>query len=144
VSRTDLPSSVLWRNRQTEACLVLRHKPRNRCGDFETQITKSEVLVLRPKPGSPSPPWFRGSTKKPTVNLEAKPVETVATSFEAKLEKIVAAGFEAKPLETITTDFEVKPTKIVRMVLRTNHLQTVVIGFEAETDEKPVVLRLNN
>jgi hypothetical protein len=95
------------------------------------------VLVLRPKPGSPSPPWFRGSTKKPTVNFEVKPGETVATSFEAKLEKIVAAGFEAKPLETITTDFEVKPTKIVRMVLRTNHLQTIVIGFEAETDEKP-------
>jgi hypothetical protein len=35
VYRTDFPSSVLWRNRQTEARLVLRHKLRNRHGDFE-------------------------------------------------------------------------------------------------------------
>jgi hypothetical protein len=68
----------LWRNRQTEAHLVLRPKPRNRHGDFEAQITKPTLPVLRPKPG-----------------------ETVATSFESKLEKTVAAGFEAKPLETV-------------------------------------------
>jgi hypothetical protein len=30
----------LWRNRQTEARLVLRPKPRNRHSDFEAQITK--------------------------------------------------------------------------------------------------------
>jgi hypothetical protein len=35
VSHTDLPPSVLWRNRQTEACLVLMSKLRNRRGDFE-------------------------------------------------------------------------------------------------------------
>jgi hypothetical protein len=35
VSRADLHPSVLWRNRQTEACLVLMTKPRNRRGDFE-------------------------------------------------------------------------------------------------------------
>jgi hypothetical protein len=35
VSRADLPLSVLWRNRQTKAHLVLRPKPRNRRGDFE-------------------------------------------------------------------------------------------------------------
>jgi hypothetical protein len=56
VSRVDLPPSVLWRNRQTEAHLVLRTKPRNRRGDFETQITKPELPVLRPKPGNPPPP----------------------------------------------------------------------------------------
>jgi hypothetical protein len=60
------------------------------------------------KPGNPPPPWFRGSTKKPTVGFEANPGETVATSFEAKLQKTVATGFEAKPLET------------VRVVLRPN------------------------
>jgi hypothetical protein len=58
VSHADLPPSVLWCNRQTEAHLVLRPKPRNRRGDFEAQITKSELLVLRPKPGNPPPPWF--------------------------------------------------------------------------------------
>jgi hypothetical protein len=35
VSRANLSPSVLLRNRQTEACLVLRSKPRNCHGDFE-------------------------------------------------------------------------------------------------------------
>jgi hypothetical protein len=64
VSHVDLPPSVLWRNRQTEAHLILRPKPRNRRGDFEAQITKPEMSVLRPKLGNPPPPWFWGSTKK--------------------------------------------------------------------------------
>jgi hypothetical protein len=38
----------LWRNRQTEAHLVLRPKPRNCRGDFEAQITKPKLPVLRP------------------------------------------------------------------------------------------------
>jgi hypothetical protein len=58
VARAELPPSVLWRNRQTEAHLVLRPKPRNRRGDFEAQITKQELPVLMPKPGNPTPPWF--------------------------------------------------------------------------------------
>jgi hypothetical protein len=98
--------------------LVLRPKTRNYHGDFEAQITKPELPVLRPKPENPPPPWFWGSTKKPTADFEVKPRETIATSFEAKLAKTVAAGFEAKPLET------------VRVVLRPNHSQTVDLGFE--------------
>jgi hypothetical protein len=58
VSCADFPPSVLWRNRQTEAHLVLSPKPRNRRGDFEAQITKPELLVLRHKPENPPPPWF--------------------------------------------------------------------------------------
>jgi hypothetical protein len=155
VSRADLPPSVLWR-RQTEAHLVLRPKPRNHRGDFEAQLTKPELPVLRPKPGNPPPPWFWGSTKKLIIGFEAKPGETIATSFEAKLEKIVAtdfeakpaktitagfeaklletvtAGFEAKPLETVTTGFEAKPVKTVQVILRPNHSQTVDLGFEAQ------------
>jgi hypothetical protein len=104
---------------------------------------------LRPKPWNPPPPWFWGSTKKPTAGFEAKQGETVSTSFEAKLEKIVttgfdaklekiiAADFDAKLLETVATSFEAKPAKIVQVVLRPNHLQTVAIDFEAQTDEKP-------
>jgi hypothetical protein len=88
--------------------MVLRHKQRNHRGDFEAQITKPELPVLRPKLGNPPPPWFRGSTKKSTTSFEAKPGETVATSFEAK------------PLET------------VRVVLRPNHSQTIDLGFEAQ------------
>jgi hypothetical protein len=110
----------------------LRPKPRNRRSDFETQITKPELPVLRPKPGNPPPPWFWGSTKKPTTGFEAKPGKTVATSFEAKLVKTVAAGFEAKPLETVATGFEAKPAKTVQVVLRPNHSQTVDLGFEAQ------------
>jgi hypothetical protein len=48
-SHVDLPSLILWRNQQTEAYLVLRLKPRNRRGDFEAQITKPKLLVLRSK-----------------------------------------------------------------------------------------------
>jgi hypothetical protein len=100
--------------------LVLRPKLRNRRDDFEAQITKPELRVLRPKPGNPPPPWFLGSTKKPTTDFEVKPGETIVTSFEAKPAKTVAAGFEAKPLET------------VRVVLRPNHSQTVDLDFEAQ------------
>jgi hypothetical protein len=139
----------LWRNWQTEACVVLRPKPRNHRGDFEAQITKPELPVLRSKLKNPPPPWFWGSTKKLTAGFEAKLGETVITNFEAKLEKTIAtsfeakpaktivAGFEAKPIETVTTGFEAKPVKTVRVVLRPNHSQTVTIGFEAQTDEKP-------
>jgi hypothetical protein len=108
VSRADLPPSVLWHNRQTKALLVLRPKPRNRRDDFEAQITNAELPVLRPKPGKPPPPWFCGSTKKPTTGFEAKPGETIATSFKVKLEKTV------------------------RLVSRPNHSQTVDLGFEAQ------------
>jgi hypothetical protein len=164
MSHADLHPSVLWRNRQTkahlvlrpkprnrrsyfeaqiskpeqtEAHLVLRSKPRNRRSDFEAQITKPELSVLRPKPRNPPPPWFWGSTKKPVVGFEAKLGETVATSFEVKLEKTVAAGFEAKSPETVATGFKAKPVKTVRVVLRPNYSQIVAIGFEAQTDEKP-------
>jgi hypothetical protein len=120
VSRTDLPPSILWHNRQTEACLILKPKSRNRHGNFEAQINKPELSVLRPKPKNPPPLWFCGSIKKPTTGFEAKSGETVATSFEAKLEKTVAAGFEAKLLETVATGFEAKLAK------------TVALDFEAQ------------
>jgi hypothetical protein len=110
--------------------LVLRPKPRNHRSDFEAQITKPKLPVLRRKPGNPPPPWFWGSTKKPITDFEAKLGETVATSFEVKLEKTVTAGFEVKLLETVTTGFEAKPTKTIWVVLRPNHSQTVAIGFE--------------
>jgi hypothetical protein len=116
--------------------LILRLKPRNCSGDFETQITKSKLPILRPKPKNPPPPWFWGSTKKPTTGFEAKPGETVATGFEVKSVKTIAAGFQTKPPETVATSFEAKPVKTVRVVLRPNHSQTVAIGFEAQTDEK--------
>jgi hypothetical protein len=126
----------LWCNRQTEAWLVLRPKLRNRSGDFDAQITKPELRVLRSKPENPPPPWFWGSTKKPretvATSFEAKLEKIVATGFEAKPVKTVAAGFEAKSLETVATGFKVKLVKIVRVVLRPNHSQTVGIGFEAQ------------
>jgi hypothetical protein len=132
VSRADLYPSDLWCNRQTEAHLVLRPKPRNRRSDFEAQITKPKLPVLRPKQGNPPPPWFLGSTKKPTADFEAKPGEIVTTSFEAKLEKTVTTGFEAKPAKTVAVGFEAKPLETVQVVLRPNHSQTVNLGFEAQ------------
>jgi hypothetical protein len=82
---------------------------RNRHGDFEDQITKPVLPVLRPKPKNPPPPWFWGSTKKPITSFEVKPGETVAT------------GFKVKPAKTVATGFEAKPVKTVRVVLRPNH-----------------------
>jgi hypothetical protein len=120
IYRGHRPPSLIFFKTKIESCschtstLKLRKwkwevtrepKPRNRRGDFEPKITKSELPVLRPKPKNPPPPWFWGSTKKPSTGFEGKPRETVATSFEAKLEKTVATGFEAKP------------AKIVRVVL---------------------------
>jgi hypothetical protein len=141
----------LRRNRQTEAYVVLRPKRRNRRGDFETQIAKPELPVLRPKSGNPPPPWFWGSTKKPTAGFEAKPGETVATSFEAKLEKTVTAGFEAKPFETVATGFEAKRQKSSEWfwgqtthkpspsVLRPKPMRNRPSGFEAKplTNHRP-------
>jgi hypothetical protein len=112
--------------------LVLRPKPRNRHSDFDAQITKPELSVLRPKSENPPPPWFWGSTKKPTAVFEAKPGETVTTSFEAKLEKTIAAGFEAKLEKTVATGFEAKPPETVRVVLWANHSKTVDLDFEAQ------------
>jgi hypothetical protein len=36
--------------------MVLRPKPRNCRGDFEIQITKPELPILRPKLRNPPPP----------------------------------------------------------------------------------------
>jgi hypothetical protein len=132
MSHTDIPPSVLWRNRQTEAHLVLRPKPRNRRGDFEAQIIKSKLSVLRPKPGNPSPPWFWGSTKKPTTSFEAKPGGTVATNFEAKLEKTMVTSFEAKLEKTVATSLEAKLEKTVTAGFEAKPLETVATGFEAK------------
>jgi hypothetical protein len=105
-SRVNLPPLVLWRNRQTEACMVLRPKPRNRRGDFESQITKPDLTVLRPKPG-----------------------ETVASSFEVKLEKTIASSFEAKPEKTSTTSFEANPEKTATAGFEAKLPETITAGF---------------
>jgi hypothetical protein len=132
VSHADIAPSVLWRNRQTEVCLVLRPKTRNHRDNFEAQITKQELPVLRHKLKNPLPPWFWGSTKKPTTGFEAKPGETVDTSFEVKLEKTVATSFETIPAKTVAAGFEAKPLETVWVVLRPNHSQTIDLGFEAQ------------
>jgi hypothetical protein len=54
VSHADLPPSVLWCNQQTEACMVLRPKPRNHRGDFEAQITKPVAAGFEAQTGKPS------------------------------------------------------------------------------------------
>jgi hypothetical protein len=54
--------------------MVLRHKPRNHHGDFEAQITKPELPVLRPKSGKPHHLGFEAKPRnRPPVlrpNLE--------------------------------------------------------------------------
>jgi hypothetical protein len=89
--------------------LVLRSKTRNHHGNFDAQITKLELSILRP------------NQKK-----------TVATSFEVKLEKTIATSFKDKLEKTVATGFKAKLVKTVRTILRSNHSQTVDIGFEAQ------------
>jgi hypothetical protein len=122
----------LWRNRQTEAHLILRSKPRNCHGNFESQICKQELLVLRPKLENSPPPWFWGSTEKPTTGFEAKLGETVITSFEVKLEKTVATSFEAKPVKTVAAGFEAKPLETIITGFEAKPLETITTGFEAK------------
>jgi hypothetical protein len=76
--------SVLWRNQQIIAHMVLRSKPRNHRSDFVGQITKPQLPVLRHKPKNPSE-WFWGQTTR-----------TVSTGFKAKSGETVGIGFEAK------------------------------------------------
>jgi hypothetical protein len=98
-----------------QSLLDFKPQTKNRCSDFESQINKPELPVLRSKPGNPPSPWFWSWIKKPTADFEAKPRETVATNFDAKLEKTIA-----------------KPVKTVWVVLRSNHSQTVDLGFKAQ------------
>jgi hypothetical protein len=69
VSRIVLLPSVLWHKRQTVARLILRLKPRNCHGDFEAQITKPQLPVLRPKTGNPSTLVLRLNQKICTPRL---------------------------------------------------------------------------
>jgi hypothetical protein len=69
VSRTDLLPSVLWHNRQTKSRFVLRPKPRNRRGDFDAQITKPDLSVLRPKLGNPSTLVLRPNQETRTPHI---------------------------------------------------------------------------
>jgi hypothetical protein len=132
MSHVDLPPSVLWRNRQTEAHLILRPKPWIHRSDFDAQITKPKLSVSMPKPRNPLSPWFWGSTKKPTAGFEAKPGETVATNFEAKLEKTAATSFEAKPEKTVAAGFEVKLPETITTGFEAKPLETVTAGFEVK------------
>jgi hypothetical protein len=49
-SHAVLPPPVLWHNRQTEARLVLRPKPRKYRGDFEAQTGKPIITSFEAKP----------------------------------------------------------------------------------------------
>jgi hypothetical protein len=57
------PSRVLFiclnkrLKRYTELCFILRPKLRNHRGDFESQIIKPQLLVMRHKSGNRHP-WF--------------------------------------------------------------------------------------
>jgi hypothetical protein len=65
--------------------MVLMPKPRNHRGDFETQITKQELLVLRPKLG-----------ETVATDFEAKPAKTVRVVLRPNYSQTVYLGFEAQ------------------------------------------------
>jgi hypothetical protein len=85
MSHAVLAPSILWCDQQTEARLVLRPKPRNRCGDFEAQIQNRRC-------------WFWGPNQK-----------TRATDFEAKLEKTIKVVLRPNHSQTVGPDFETQP-----------------------------------
>jgi hypothetical protein len=112
--------------------MVLRAKPRNRRSDFETQITKPELPVLRPKLENPPPPWFWGSNKKPTIGFEVKPGETVTISFETKLKKNRRHWFWGQTSENRPSDFEAKPLTNRRHRFWGQNGENRPSGFEAK------------
>jgi hypothetical protein len=60
--------------------------------------------------------------------LRAKPGETVATSFEAKLAKTVAIGFEAKPVKTVRVVLRPnQETRVMRASLPLYHLPLMTL-----------------
>jgi hypothetical protein len=68
VSRAVLLPSVLWRNWQTVARLILRSKPRNCRGNFGAQMTKPNRSCRFWGPNwETRRHWFWGLTKKPAL-----------------------------------------------------------------------------
>jgi hypothetical protein len=68
----DFPPLVLWRNWQINARLVLRPKPRNRRSDFDAQITKLKLPVLRSKLGNPSHRFWGQTERNRPSGFEAQ------------------------------------------------------------------------
>jgi hypothetical protein len=135
VSHADLPPSVLWHNRQIEAHLVLRPKLRNRRGDFEAQITKSELSVLRPKSGNPAPTHHLGFEAQPR-----NPPPVLRQNREKPSPPVLRSNWR-KPSHQVLRPNRQKPSppvlrpnrrETVRVVLRPNHSQTIDLGFEAQ------------
>jgi hypothetical protein len=90
VSRRIILPSVLWRNRQTVAGLVLRYKPRNWHGDFETQTS---AIILRTKSSNRSYQFW------------APNWETINLCFEAQLK-----NSRSSPSCARYTPYSVTPT----------------------------------
>jgi hypothetical protein len=97
MSRVVHSPSVLWRNRQIEARIVLRPKPRNYHSDFKAKSPNRSCRFWGPNQ-KPEPLILRSNRKKPS-----SPV------LRSNREKIVVTGFE------------VNPEKIVPVVLRPSH-----------------------
>jgi hypothetical protein len=98
VSHTVLPPSVLWRNRQTEAHLVLRFKPRSHHDDFEAQIMKPELPILRPKSGNLRHQFWDKSGRNRHHRFWCQTGENRSYRFWDQTRENCPNGFEAKPL----------------------------------------------
>jgi hypothetical protein len=96
VSHANLSPSVLLRNRQTEDCLVLRSKPRNRHGDFEVQIIKPKLPVLRSK--SPNHEIIKRDSPN-EIKIKEKQNKTVMDS-NSNLTKSMTHHNQTKELTT--------------------------------------------
>jgi hypothetical protein len=74
--------SILLRNQQIIAHLVLRPKPRDRHGDFVGQITKLQLPVLRPKPGETVDLSFEAKPRNPCSSSPCAWCRQHTTSFD--------------------------------------------------------------
>jgi hypothetical protein len=72
--------SVLWRNRQIIAHLILRPKPRNHHGDFVAKSSNRSYRFWGPNQETHRP-YFWGLTKKPALLVSLGMVQTANSVF---------------------------------------------------------------
>jgi hypothetical protein len=76
------------------------NRTRNRCAQTRNEVFEQLTDAQTGKP----PTTLVLRLKKPTAGFKVKPGETVATSFEARLEKTVATSFKVKPEKTVAAN----------------------------------------
>jgi hypothetical protein len=131
VSRTDLPSSVLWCNRQIEARLILRYKSINRRGDFEPQIEKPSTLLLRLNQETCTPNRLMHSTNRTRCHLTSRSsghrVPDLCLTISGSLHQISYSWLEPRHCPSCRT-YHLHTMRQANVILHTNQMINVKLS----------------